>query len=61
MERKAVNVYKDTRELLNKVKDEFHFKSDDQAVKFLCKLFLSDERRIDLLKIYIETKTKAGE
>lgn len=55
MERKVANIYEDTRELLNKVKDEFDFKSDDQAVKFLCQLFMSDDRS-ELLRKYIEVK-----
>ncbi|MBD0381307.1 hypothetical protein [Paenibacillus sedimenti] len=60
MERKVANIYEDTRELLNQVKDEFDFKSDDQAVKFLCQLFMADDRN-ELLKRYIEIKKKAGE
>lgn len=57
MERKVANIYEDTRELLNKVKDEFDFGSDDQAVKFLCMLFMADDRN-ELLRKYIEIKKK---
>jgi hypothetical protein len=60
MERKVANIYEDTRELLNKVKDEFDFKSDDQAIKFLCQLFMTDDRN-ELLKKYIDLKKKTSE
>lgn len=44
MARVVANMYEDTRALLNKVKEEFEFKSDDQAIKYLCTAFLSGER-----------------
>lgn len=60
MERKVANIYEDTRELLNQVKDVFEFKSDDQAVKFMCHQILSDPR-FETIKQYLEAKRKAGE
>ncbi|CAI6022875.1 hypothetical protein PAECIP112173_00322 [Paenibacillus sp. JJ-100] len=60
MERKVANVYEDTRALLNQVKDEFDFKSDDQAIKFLCQMFIADNRN-EVLKRYIDVKRKAAE
>lgn len=54
--RKVANIYEDTRELLNKLKDEFEFKSDDQAIKFMCRLFMEDERS-KLLRDYIEVRS----
>ena len=60
MERKVANVYEDTRELLNKVKDEFDFKSDDQAIKFLCQMFMADNRN-EVLKKYVDIKRKVAE
>ncbi|WP_068775758.1 hypothetical protein [Paenibacillus sp. FJAT-26967] len=60
MERKAANIYEDTRELLNQVKEDFQFKSDDHAIKFLCNMFISDNRT-GLLKKYLESTKKAGE
>lgn len=60
MERKVANLYGDTREMLNEVKDKFDFKSDDQAVKFLCQLFMADDRA-ELLKKYLDVKRKVGE
>ncbi|KAA8750121.1 hypothetical protein [Paenibacillus sp. UASWS1643] len=60
MERKVANVYEDTRALLNQVKDEFDFKSDDQAIKFLCQMFMADNRN-DVLKKYIDVKRKVAE
>lgn len=59
MERKVANLYEDTRELLNEVKEMFDFKSDDQAVKFMC-LMMSDGR-FDLLKKYIDVKKKVND
>lgn len=55
MERKVANLYEDTRELLNQVKDKFDFKSDDQVVKFLCEMFMSDDRT-KLLERYVDIK-----
>lgn len=60
MERKVANIYEDTRELLNQVKDEFDFKSDDQAVKLLCQMFIADDRS-ELLRKYIEVMNKKRE
>lgn len=60
MERKVANVYEDTRALLNQVKDEFDFKSDDQAIKFLCQMFIADNRN-EVLKKYIDIKRKVAE
>lgn len=60
MERKVANVYEDTRDLLNKVKDEFDFKSDDQAIKFLCQMFISDDRN-EVLRKYVDIKRKVAE
>ncbi|UPK45867.1 hypothetical protein [Paenibacillus pabuli] len=60
MERKVANVYEDTRDLLNQVKDEFDFKSDDQAIKFLCQRFMADNRN-EVLKKYIDIKRKVAE
>ena len=60
MERKVANVYEDTRDLLNKVKDEFDFKSDDQAIKFLCQMFISDDRN-EVLRKYVDSKRKVAE
>lgn len=55
MKRVVANIYEDTRELLNEVKDKYDFKSDDQAVKFLCELFIGDERT-KLIERYVAIK-----
>lgn len=55
MSRTVANIYTDTRDLLNKVKEEFEFKSDDQAIKYLCMAFLEDERA-DTLRKYLAVK-----
>jgi hypothetical protein len=57
MARTVANIYEGTRELLNKVKEDYDFKSDDQAIKLLCQLFLEDDRN-SLLRKYIEVKSK---
>ncbi|WP_019536540.1 hypothetical protein [Paenibacillus ginsengihumi] len=54
--RTVANIYQDTRDLLNRVKSEFDFKSDDQAVKYLCLAFLEDERS-NVLRKYVAIKT----
>lgn len=55
--RKVANIYEDTREQLNQVKERFDFKSDDQAIKFLCQLFMVDERSEVLIR-YLDIKKK---
>jgi hypothetical protein len=57
LERKVANLYEDTRELLNQLKDKFDFKSDDQAVKFLCEMFMTDDRT-KLLERYVNIKNE---
>lgn len=60
VERKVANIYEDTREILNEVKEKFEFKSDDQAIKFLCQMFIADDRA-EVLQKYVDVKKKAGE
>lgn len=60
MERKVANVYEDTRELLNEVKEVFDFKSDDQVIKFMCQTIMADDRS-ELLKRYVDIKRKVVE
>lgn len=56
MERKVANIYEDTREQLNELKSVFDFKSDDQAIKFMCEIFMTDDK-FDLIKKYAQMKT----
>lgn len=58
--RKVANIYEDTRELLDQVKKEFEFGSDEQAIKFMCRHMLADDR-YNLIRDYLESKRKAGE
>lgn len=60
MERKVANIYEDTREILNQVKEQFDFKSDDQAIKFLCQQIMTD-KRFELIRDYLDSKRKAGD
>jgi hypothetical protein len=53
--RKVANIYEDTRQLLDLVKEKFDFKSDDHTVKFLCQLFMADDRT-ELLAKYLDVK-----
>lgn len=56
-ERTVANIYKDTREMLNDFKARYELKSDDQAIRFLCRSF--DEEKGEVLETYI--KIKKGE
>lgn len=40
MKRTVANIYEDTRELLDRIKQEYDFKSDDHVIKFLCSNFV---------------------
>lgn len=55
--RKVANIYEETRELLDRVKAEFEFKSDDQAIRYLCEMFVSDDRA-KIVKQYLNAKRK---
>lgn len=57
MTRVVANMYEDTRALLNQVKEQFDFKSDDQAIKYLCTSFLNDSRSA-ILAEYLDIKRK---
>lgn len=57
MGRTVANIYEDTRTLLNQVKVDYDFKSDDQAIRYLCQTFLTDERSRHI-KQYLEAKAK---
>lgn len=57
MSRTVANIYHDTRELLNNVKETYEFKSDDQAIRFMCNQLLNDDRYV-LIREYLETKKK---
>lgn len=56
-ERVVANIYDDTRELLNLVKKEYEFGSDDQAIKYLCLMFMNDEKA-KVIKQYLDAKVK---
>ena len=60
MERKVANVYEDTRELINEVKSAFEFKSDDQAIKYMCNELLQSDK-YKLIREYLEFKRKKME
>ncbi|WP_042159898.1 hypothetical protein [Paenibacillus gorillae] len=53
--RTVANLYEDTRELLNEVKSTYDFKSDDQAIKYMCNVLLKD-KKFDIVRDYIEHK-----
>lgn len=53
-ERTVANIYRDTRDQLNEFKERFEFKSDDQAIKFLCQSF--DCEKAKLLDTYLRVK-----
>lgn len=55
MSRTVANIYQDTRELLNKVKETFDFESDDLAIKFMCQQIMTDER-FTLIREFLEAK-----
>lgn len=57
MARTVANIYDDTRGILNQVKEEFDFKSDDQAIKYLCLMFLEDDRS-KVIRQYLAAKNK---
>jgi hypothetical protein len=57
MTRVVANIYEDTRALLNQVKEQFDFKSDDQAIKYLCISFLNSSRSTVLAE-YLDIKRK---
>ncbi|WP_150274137.1 hypothetical protein [Paenibacillus tepidiphilus] len=57
MKRTVANIFEDTRNLLNKVKEEFVFSSDDQAIKYLCNSFLASEQSQELRR-YLDSKVK---
>jgi len=40
MKRTTANIFEDTRELLDQIKTEYDFKSDDHVIKFLCSEFV---------------------
>lgn len=56
-ERVVANIYDDTRALLNQIKEEYNFGSDDQAVRYLCLMFMDDERA-KVIKQYLDAKVK---
>jgi len=39
LKRTVANIYEDTREILDRIKAEYEFKSDDHAIKFMCAQF----------------------
>lgn len=39
MKRTTANIFEDTREILDRIKREYEFKSDDHAIKFMCGQF----------------------
>lgn len=55
MKRVVANIFEDTREALNYIKEEFSFKSDDEAIRYLCQTFLKSERACNL-KEYLNLK-----
>ena len=60
MKRTVANVYEDTREKLDKLKEEYVFSSDDQLIKYLCSMFEGSEAA-SVLKKYLDSKKKNKE
>lgn len=58
MKRTVANIHVDTRKILDEIKGEYNFKSDDHAIKFMCTQFIKSPFAENLKLFQSQQKNK---